>query len=134
MRNLQRAPALNVRKGMNLSREHKVRPKFFAIIFLVLGLLFLVGGLYTAGLWIPMFLACIPLLITKSDNVIGIIPTKVIQLSFFIALILGAVIHFYYGVGGAIGWYLTATLFLISFRVVRIGLVAVGCTVLSPFS
>ena len=63
-------------KSMKLSREHQIRPRFFAIVLFVLGMLFLVGGLYTAGLWLPMFLACIPLLITKSDNVIGAVPNK----------------------------------------------------------
>jgi len=100
----------------------------------MLGMLFLVGGLYTAGLWIPMFLACIPLLITKSDNVIGAIPNRVIQFSFFVAVISGLVIQYFYGVGGAIGWYLTASLFSISFRVVRIALIAVGFTWLMPIT
>ena len=119
---------------MKLSREHQIRPRFFAIVLFVLGMLFLVGGLYTAGLWLPMFLACIPLLITKSDNVIGAVPNKVIQISFFIAIISGFVIHYLYGAGGAIGWYLTATLFSISFRIVRIALIAVGFTGLMPIA
>ena len=119
---------------MKLSRENKIRPRFFAIVLFVLAMLFLLGGLYTAGLWLPMFLACIPLLITKSDNVIGSVPNKVIQISFFVAVISGFFVHYLYGVGGAIGWYLTAMLFSISFRVVRIALIAVGFTGLMPIA
>jgi hypothetical protein len=97
-------------------------------------MLFLVGGLYTAGFWLPMFLACVPLALTKSDNVIGIVPNKIIQFSFFIALILGLVLHNLYGVGVAIGWYVTAMLFSISFKVVRLVLAAIGFTWFIPLA
>ena len=69
-----------------------------------------------------------------SDNVIGSVPNKVIQISFFVAVISGFVVHYLYGAGGAIGWYLTAMLFSISFRVVRIALIAVGFTGLMPIA
>ena len=117
---------------MKLSRENKLRPKFLAAILILLGVVFLIGGLYTLGLWLPMFLASIPLLVTSSDNVIGVIPIKVIQITFLLMLISGVVIHSIYGVAAAVGWYLTASLLSISFRVVRIALVAVGFIGLMP--
>ena len=110
---------------MNLSRAHKVRPKFLALTLLALGLLFLIGGIYTVGLWLPMFLMSIPLFITKSDNAIGVIPDKIIQFCCLIAVTLGIVFHIIYGVGFAIGWYITAVILSISFKVIRIAFISI---------
>ena len=79
----------------------------------------LIGGIYTAGLWLPFFGAAVFLIITKSDNVIGILPIRAYQLIFWAALILGLALHLALGHEEAISWYLLAFLLSLSFKIVR---------------
>ena len=114
------APVLKaLSTNMIFSNENKVRPKFLGLVLLILGCILLIGGIYTAGLWLPFFGAAVFLIITKSDNVIEILPIRAYQLIFWAALILGLALHLALGHEEAISWYLLAFLLSLSFKIVR---------------
>jgi len=104
---------------MKISKELKIRPKFLALIFLVIGCMLLFGGLYTAGLWVPLFSASIVLLVTNSNNVIGMFPIKAYQLGFWVAVFLGVALHLFVSIEASFSLYILAFLLSISFRTVR---------------
>ena len=109
----------------------KLRPKFLASIFLLLGGLLLLGQFYTIGLWLPLFLFSAYLFFTTSKDVVGIAPYKYFQIAFFLALFIGLFIHLAFSINYSLSWFITAALLSFSFKIVRVAGIAIG--VILPF-
>ncbi len=112
--------------NMKLSNERKIRPKFLAILLLVLGFILLIGGWYTVGMWGPMIIVSVILFAATSNNAIAIYPIQVFHIVFVLVCIIGTVTLILFGLELSISWYITAAVFSVSFKVVRILLGVIG--------
>jgi len=112
--------------NMKLSNEQKVRPKFLAGMLLILSLVLFIGGWHTVGLWMPMIIVSLILLTTTSNHVIGIYPVRVYQIATLVLFIVGAITLVLFGVAMSVSWFITAIIFSVSFKIVRILLGVIG--------
>jgi hypothetical protein len=111
---------------MKLSHERKVRPKFLAAVLLALSLALLFGGEYTIGLWVPMSISSLLLFISTSDNVLSIYPIWVYKIAFYVFSIIGVITLLLFGSTMSVSWFLTAIVFSLSFKFVRVFMGIIG--------
>lgn len=105
---------------MTKKQEIKIRPKFLASVFLLLGAVLSFGHLYTIGLWLPLLSISSYLFFTASKDVVGIAPNKYFKIAFFVALIIGLFMHWSLSLNYSLCWFITAASLSFSFRVVRV--------------
>jgi len=117
---------------MNISREYKIRPRFLASIALTLCILLLAGGWYTIGLWLPLSVMSVCVILTKFENVISLFPDRYYQIAFVIVLSLGFLVHLFTDVHFATSWYIASLMLSPSFKFVRHVLCMLGF--IGPFT
>lgn len=105
--------------NMIISMENKIRPKFLSAILSLVGIVLLIEGLYTVGLWLPIFMVAVLLVTTKSENVIALIPFYYLHISAVATLIIGLALSIAWGIEFTISWYITGFILSISFKMVR---------------
>lgn len=104
---------------MNNTNKHRIRPNFLGTIFIVIGVVTLLGGFYTIGLWLPLFIASSILFLSNSENILEILPVKTYQLVFFLVVTIGFLVNIFFGFLPSISWYFVAFILSMSFKAVR---------------